>query len=377
MKSHCRFRRERFSRIAVLLIIALSGGLLFSSCATHTGGLARRNGKIVRRYFEEWANHGSTRAADELIATNLVLRHPHVTVNGLESYKQGMASFHAAFPDLHFTVEDEVTEGGKVLVRWTVSGMQRGEFQGRPASGKKINVAGMSLFRIQGGIIQEIWVNMDRLGFQEQLGWLPTSAGTSDGGKGGYFELRLHTVTSNKLEGVLERFRDTVEPVRRKHGISTLGYWYAPGSTNGGMFVYLMAAKSKEDFQKRETEFGTDPEFKAGYATSNGKHGKTVDKFVALPLTFDTTAKYDLTGSKTKHAFELSIYSVLPGKLDAFRNRWRDFAVPIYERHGLHSACWQVKISRQFRNRSVNSTKMPGGFPSRRRPKPAVNFALA
>ena len=35
----------------------------------------------------------------------------------------------------------------------------------------------------------------------------------------GYFELRVYTVTSNKMDGVLERFRETVEPVRRKHGV--------------------------------------------------------------------------------------------------------------------------------------------------------------
>ena len=53
----------------------------------------------------------------------------------------------------------------------------------------------------------------------------------------GYYELRRYTVTSNKLDGVLERFRDTVDPVRRKHGITTLGYWSAPGTTNGGTFA--------------------------------------------------------------------------------------------------------------------------------------------
>ena len=74
-----------------------------------------------------------------------------------------------------------------------------------------------------------------------------------------YYELRLYTVTSNKLDGVLERFRDTVEPVRRKHGLSTVGYWSAAGTTNGGMFVYLMAAASKEELQKLEQEFGADP----------------------------------------------------------------------------------------------------------------------
>ena len=157
-----------------------------------------------------------------------------------------------------------------------------------------------------------------------------------------YFELRLYTVTLNKLDGVLERFRDTVEPVRRKHGIKTVGYWSAPGTTNGGMFAYLMTAASKEELQKQEKEFGADAQFKEGYAASNKKHGKTVDKIVALPLTADATAKFDFTASAKPRAFDLRIYSVLPGKLDAFRNRWRDFAVPIYERHGLHSIGWWV-----------------------------------
>jgi hypothetical protein len=50
----------------------------------------------------------------------------------------------------------------------------------------------------------------------------------------------------------------------------------------------------------------------------------------------------DFASGTTPRAFDLRIYSVLPGKLDAFRNRWRDFAVPRYERHGLHSVGWWV-----------------------------------
>ena len=157
-----------------------------------------------------------------------------------------------------------------------------------------------------------------------------------------YFELRLYTVTSNKMDAVLDRFRETVEPVRGKHGITTVGYWSAPSTTNGGTFAYLMTAASKEELQKQEKEFGADTQFKEGYAASNQKHGKTVDKIVTLPLVVDTTAKFDFAASVKPRAFDLRIYSVLPGKLDAFRNRWRDYAVPIYERHGLHSVGWWV-----------------------------------
>jgi hypothetical protein len=56
---------------------------------------------------------------------------------------------------------------------------------------------------------------------------------------------------------VLERFRDTVEPLRRKHGIQTVGYWFASGTTNG-TFAYLMAAASKEELQKLEREFSAE-----------------------------------------------------------------------------------------------------------------------
>lgn len=157
-----------------------------------------------------------------------------------------------------------------------------------------------------------------------------------------YFELRLYTVTSNKLDGVLERFRDTVEPVRQKHGITTVGYWTAPGTTNGGAFIYLLAAASPEELRQREQAFGADPRFKEGYAASNKKHGQTVDKIVTLPLGVDATAKIDFASGRPPRAFELRIYTVPPGKLDAFRDRWRDHAVPLYERHGLRSVGWWV-----------------------------------
>lgn len=157
-----------------------------------------------------------------------------------------------------------------------------------------------------------------------------------------YYDLRLYTVTSGKMDGVMERFRGTVDPVRRKHGIETVGYWSAPGTTNGGTFAYLLAARSREGLQEQEKEFGADPDFQKGYAASDRKHGKTVDAIVSVPLVVDPTAKLDLAASTKPRAFDLRIYSVLPGKLDAFRDRWRDHAVPIYERHGLHSVGWWV-----------------------------------
>ena len=52
-----------------------------------------------------------------------------------------------------------------------------------------------------------------------------------------YYELRIYDVTSNKLDGVVERFSETVNPVRQKHGIECFGYWTSR-STNGDKFIY-------------------------------------------------------------------------------------------------------------------------------------------
>jgi steroid delta-isomerase-like uncharacterized protein len=149
----------------------------FALLATLLCGCAsQQNKELVRRYFEGWANRGDAAVADELIATNLVLRNPPAIVRSLAEYKQGMTAFHTAFPDLKFTIEDEIAEGNDVAVRWTLRATHLGEYQGRPATGKPVIATGISIFQIANGKIQEITVNMDRLAQFQQLGWLPVPA---------------------------------------------------------------------------------------------------------------------------------------------------------------------------------------------------------
>ena len=44
-----------------------------------------RNKAIIHRYFEEWANRADAAVADELIATNLVLRNPPAVIRSLHN----------------------------------------------------------------------------------------------------------------------------------------------------------------------------------------------------------------------------------------------------------------------------------------------------
>jgi steroid delta-isomerase-like uncharacterized protein len=129
------------------------------------------NRLLARRYFDEILNSGNFSRAEALLASDFVFRNPPVVARGIDEFTAAIGSVRAAFPDLRFTIHDEIAEGDKVVIRWTVTGTQRGEFFGRPASGRAIDVSGINIFQITGGKIQEIWVNMDRLGEAEQLGW--------------------------------------------------------------------------------------------------------------------------------------------------------------------------------------------------------------
>jgi steroid delta-isomerase-like uncharacterized protein len=146
---------------------------LFCGCSTSREHALQPNTALVRHYFAGWANLGDPVVADALIATNVVLRNPPAVVHGLAECKQGMTAFRTAFPNLRYTIEDEIAEGDKIAIRWTLRATHLGEYQGRPPTGNTITVTGISIFRIARGKIQEITVSMDRLGHLQQLGWLP------------------------------------------------------------------------------------------------------------------------------------------------------------------------------------------------------------
>ena len=76
----------------------------------------------------------------------------------------------------HFTIEDVVAEGDRVVVRWTNAGTHVGEFAGIPATGKTFEIAGVDIYRVADGQLCEHWHVIDQLAMLGQLGLLPDPA---------------------------------------------------------------------------------------------------------------------------------------------------------------------------------------------------------
>ena len=141
--------------------------------------MSTEENKANSRRFVERINQGDLTVIDELCAPNHVSHNAQNTTHGPEEYKQSYALLLTAFPDLHFTIEDQLAEGDSVATRFTWSGTHEGAFMGIPPTGKHVTTTGMSISHWVGGKNNEVWINNDSLGLLQQLGVIPTPEPTS------------------------------------------------------------------------------------------------------------------------------------------------------------------------------------------------------
>ena len=79
----------------------------------------------------------------------------------------------AAFPDLDFSIKEQIAEGEKVVSRFEWTGTHQQQFLGVPATGRPVQVWGVVIDRLEGGRIKDTRIIMDTLGLMMQLGVFP------------------------------------------------------------------------------------------------------------------------------------------------------------------------------------------------------------
>jgi steroid delta-isomerase-like uncharacterized protein len=130
---------------------------------------------VTQRFFGEMFSEGNLGLIEQVASPDYRLHTPpNPIVLGQEGLKQFVTLYRTAFPDLRFTLEEQVVEGDRVVTRWTARGTHSGPLQGIPPTGKVVEVTGMTLSRVVEGKMTEAWVNWDMLGLLQQLGVAPT-----------------------------------------------------------------------------------------------------------------------------------------------------------------------------------------------------------
>ena len=133
-----------------------------------------QNKALMRRFFQAFEKNDQA-TLKELLAPDFVALLPgaYEQMNREAFLQDVIGAFKAAFGEQKYTIEVQIAEGDRVATLATWQATHTGNFQGRPATGKKIVLSGMAMDRIKDGKIVEHWARHDQLDFMQQLGLVP------------------------------------------------------------------------------------------------------------------------------------------------------------------------------------------------------------
>ena len=146
----------------------LIAGSLFAS------SLQEENKAIAKRAFEEILSGGRFELAEQLYAKDFVNHGIHRDIS-LEEDQAALKGWHQAFPDVVVVPKKFIAESDLVTIYWVARGTNTGTGNGLPATGKKAELTGITIWRIVDGKIKEEWSAFDQLSMMQQLGLLPAN----------------------------------------------------------------------------------------------------------------------------------------------------------------------------------------------------------
>lgn len=128
------------------------------------------NKNIASDYFKAFVANDHA-WMDEHIAEDFLRNDPGLDfeVRGPEGVKELGRVLLGAFSDMELDVQDRVAEGDKVLMRLILRATHAGEFAGIQATGRKVEIDVMDLFKIQDGKLVEQWALLDGATLMAQL----------------------------------------------------------------------------------------------------------------------------------------------------------------------------------------------------------------
>ena len=145
--------------------------------------LQEQNKALAKRAFEELLSKGRFELAEQFYAKDFVNHGIHRDIS-LDEDQAALRGWHQAFPDLAIVPEKLIAEGDLVTIYWIARGTNTGTGNGLPATGKKGELAGITIWRIVNGKIKEEWSAFDQLSLMQQLGLLanqkPSEANDTD-----------------------------------------------------------------------------------------------------------------------------------------------------------------------------------------------------
>ena len=127
---------------------------------------------LIARIADELWNQGDLSVVDEIMAPGGAYHGPHMPggTGDRETWRRAVGTYLTAFPDSHVTFDELVSCGDTVVGRWRATGTHRGPLPGVEPTGRRIEIGGITIYRLEGGRVVEAWEQLDMLGMWRQIG---------------------------------------------------------------------------------------------------------------------------------------------------------------------------------------------------------------
>jgi steroid delta-isomerase-like uncharacterized protein len=162
--------------LACLLICIFAFSIMFTSCSNPDKEQAEHVQANIKKYTNVWdeiINHGKLDMFNDTNFTKDVIMHANPDVIGIDNARAMYANYVNGFSNIKFTIVDVFGQDDKLVKHWDFKGRHTGTFFGIPATGKDVEVEGVTLVRMQDGKIAEEQDFFDNLSFMQQLGLIP------------------------------------------------------------------------------------------------------------------------------------------------------------------------------------------------------------
>jgi predicted ester cyclase len=83
-------------------------------------------------------------------------------LTGAGAIRGFMKGVQTAFPDLRYEVADLFIDGDRIAMRYLGTATHRGDYDGKAATGHRLDYEGIAIFHMDGTRIAEVWSQSDR-----------------------------------------------------------------------------------------------------------------------------------------------------------------------------------------------------------------------
>lgn len=135
-------------------------------------GVTEEEAKAITDQVLKLWNEGDLDLTGKIYAPGYVRHHPTPSVNAsLDDLKNTVTANRGGFPDYELMFDELILHVDKIIVRATVTGTNTAPIGERPATGKKIHLSGIYIYRIANKKIAEEWTYFNLLSYYQQLGF--------------------------------------------------------------------------------------------------------------------------------------------------------------------------------------------------------------